>query len=229
MTLLSAPSSSVLESRWPGPASPPARKVLGVAAVAGAMAGVAVPTDRPGVGWLIAGIAIVVAVAVVQPRREASPTIAQWLWVGAAVALVAVGTFRAAEWLFALCVMTACVAAALALVPGRSVREMLFGLASVPFGVLRSMPWAARGIAELKRRSGGPRVRVAGSVVVTCVLVLVFGALFAGADATFASVVERIIPTIDGGSVFEAIVLAALRLPWPWARCTGWPHLRISA
>lgn len=217
MSLPSAPEITLprtlpppIATVWPGPTAPPAPSVLGWAAVAGAVAGIALPTDRAGIGWLIAAVAAVAAVALGHRDQSARPTIYRWLWTGAALALMAVGAVRASEWLFAMCAMTACVAGAFALAPGRTVRGMSLGLGAVLFAPVRAMPWAAKTIAELRRHTGNSSVRVAGSIAVTGVLVLVFGALFAGADAAFATVLGRLIPSVDGGSVFQWILLFAV-------------------
>jgi hypothetical protein len=205
--LLLPRSPALFGETWSGPATPPAPAVLSWAAGAGAVAGVSLTTDRAGVGWLVASAAVVLAVAVVGPR-SAKPTVRHWVWSGAGLALMAVGTVRAAEWLFPLCAVTACVARALALARGRSVRDMAMGIGAVVFAPVRAVPWVAKGVAEVRKRTGRGPARVAGTVAVTGLLVLVFGALFAGADAAFATVVDRVMPSVDGGSVVRWIVLA---------------------
>ena len=107
--------------RWTGPAAPPSETVLAAVAAAGLAFAVAVPTGSTGVGWLSA-VAVVLATAfavqwqasdldrALPPRSVTAPDVG---WITAAVALSAVGTVRAAEWLASLCLLAAAVAVSL--------------------------------------------------------------------------------------------------------------------
>lgn len=93
--------------------------VLLAAAAAGVLAAATIPLDRPGIGWLVMGVGVTVvtsvAVRALRPARRVHR-----LWAAATLALLAVGALRASEWLFVLCVLTACVTASLAMAGGRS-------------------------------------------------------------------------------------------------------------
>ncbi|HEV8559676.1 MAG TPA: DUF4173 domain-containing protein [Actinophytocola sp.] len=199
--LVLSPISPPLRTMWPGPGTPAAPVVLGGAGAVGVVAASLVPVDRPGLGWLLAGIAVTVAMLAVrrgQPR-PAEPSLARWLWSGTALALLAVGTVRASEWLFALCVVGACAAGSLGLAGGRTAGGVLAALAAGPVAALRGLPWAAHGLAVLRRPANA--VRLGRSVTLTVALVVVFGALFAGADAAFAHVLGMVLPTLDASSI----------------------------
>ena len=90
-------------------------------------------------------------------------------------ALLSAGGLRAAGWLFALCLPTAVICGALALAGGRSVRALVMAVLSVPIAVFRALPWASRGLAGVRGRTTSSALRVAAAVIVSLVLVLVFG------------------------------------------------------
>lgn len=189
------------------PAAPPAVLVAGLAA--GLVAANTVPLDRPGIGWLGAGLAVTVAVlAVGRTRARQAPGVrARVGWTVLALALLAVGAFRAAGWLFALCAVGACVAGSLAVYRGGSLGQVLRGAVGVPLLAVRDLPWLGRGVVALRGRGDARPARIALSVVVGLVLLVVFGALFAGADATFAHQLREILPTIRFTWVLVLVVV----------------------
>jgi hypothetical protein len=210
------PQPGFFETRWKGPSTPAGRIAL-VAALAGAVGGavggaVAVPLDRPGIGWLIAAVISAVGVGTVARRTGATVStedrIARLIWGAAALALMSVGTWRAAGWLFFCCLLASLGCASLAAAGGRSLRAMAVGALSVPIAALRSLPWLGRGLgAQLTalrhkpeealvgdgspapRKNRGGRIVLA--IILTVFLLLVFGALFASADDAFAELLSR--------------------------------------
>jgi hypothetical protein len=125
-------------------------------------------------------------------------------WTLLAVALTAVGTVRAADWLAALCLMAAAAAAALA-VARRSFRSLTMSLLAPVIAAMRALPWVARGM-----RTGPRRFVRAGAAVLSAGLVLlVFVPLLASADAAFSRVVEAVTPEIAVDSVVRWIFLFA--------------------
>lgn len=208
--LVLAPVSPPLRMLWPGPGAVAAPGVLGGAGVVGAAAAIAVPVDRPGVGWFVAGVAATVAVGAVRrgESRAVEPSLSRWWWTGVALALLGVGGVRASPWLFVLCLAGAAAAAATGLGGGRTLIGVVAGIAAGPAAVLRGVPWAVRGLAAVRRPAGA--ARLGRSVVLTVVLLVVFGALFAGADAAFAWVLSSVIPAVDGSSVVRWMVVFAV-------------------
>ncbi|GAA4678770.1 hypothetical protein Prum_043310 [Phytohabitans rumicis] len=171
--------------------------MLGAAAVTGVVAAASVPLDRPGVGWMVTGLAGTAALLTVSRRLRP-------LWTAATVALLGVGTFRAAGWLFALCLLTALVTASLAVVRGRSVPALLAAAHAVPVAALRALPWTAGGVAALARaRQGSSSVRTGAAVGVSALLLVVFGGLFASADAAFAELAGRVLPDLAVPTIFR--------------------------
>ena len=191
---------------WPPEAPPAPRSRAAVAATAGAavVAAVALSWDRLGVGWLLTALAVVAAVLISAYRGSAYGGWSRRAAVRAggavaAVALIAVGTVRAAGWLFALCVLMAGVVGCACLTDRWSVA----GLLAAPLRVVGSVPAALRRL--VRRAIGAPeqdrdafvRTLVAGLIAVA--LLAVFGFLLAGADAAFARVLIMLVPSVDGG------------------------------
>jgi uncharacterized protein DUF4153 len=104
-------------------------------------------------------------------------------WGVCALALASVGTFRAAGWLFFWCVVFAAVW-------------------SPVLAIFRAPAWIIRGVKS-PRPHEGPRIVVATAVSV--LLLIVFGGLFAGADAEFRHVLGSILPPLRASDIVQAI------------------------
>jgi hypothetical protein len=84
-----------------------------------------------------------------------------------------------------------------------------------PVAALRALPWAARGFAALHRPGPGrpAGTRIGATVAVSAVLLLVFGALFASADPTFARILRRTLPDVDTQTTVRWIFVALVAGP----------------
>ena len=196
---------------WPGPDRAAARQALAAIAGAGVVAAFAMVAGRPGLGWPIVALAVGTVAIMVARRRPAPGTV---LWGGAALALVTVAAVRDAGYLVWLCLLAAFGAGSLALSGGRTVRGLAAGASAGTVAPLRAMPWAVRGL--VRHRSAPRRARVGASVAVAVLLVVVFGALFASADHTFAALVDAAVPATNGVEVvaaaFRFLAVAAIAL-----------------
>jgi hypothetical protein len=187
--------------------------VLPASVAAGLGAVVLVPLDRPGLGWALAGLAVMAAV--VYSNRQSRPADATRhftrmspVWAAATLVLLAAGFVRASGWLFVLCVLAACVTGSLAVVGRRSVHSLLYDVFAVPIEALRSPPWIQRAVKlRPEGEESGARRRIALSVLASMVLLAVFIPLLSGADATFAHLVESMIPDLDAGTLFEWVLV----------------------
>ncbi|MEU5910714.1 DUF4153 domain-containing protein [Micromonospora sp. NPDC047527] len=150
------------------------------------------------------------AAATARPDATGAPgRAAQAAWAAATVALVAVGTVRAAGWLFVLCLLAAAVTATLAVTGGRSPLGMLVAATLPPAATVRALPWAVRGLS----RTGpvGPGIgRIVTSLAISAGLLTLFGVLFASADAVFADLVTGLLPNISPGGVLGWLVRLGL-------------------
>ncbi|MEU1982109.1 DUF4173 domain-containing protein [Nocardia sp. NPDC019395] len=206
--------------RWQRVAYPAG--AVSAAGIAGLVAAATLPLDQPGIGWLLAGSAAAAAVTVVhrRARRAADPERRApagpgrgwerlW-WAIAALALLAVGTFRAAGWLFVLCVAAAAVAGSLAVVGRRSAHGIFHDAFAVPLASFGAVAWAYTAQGRLRNGTGVRQRRLGVSVAVTVALLAVFVPLLAGADATFAAFVDGLIPRVDGDTVRRWVLVFLL-------------------
>ncbi|WBB65866.1 DUF4153 domain-containing protein [Micromonospora sp. WMMD812] len=121
-------------------------------------------------------------------------------WAAATIALVAVGSVRAAGWLFVLCVLAAAVTASLALTGGRTPLGILVSAVLPPAAAARALPWGARGLSASRPNAPGFG-RTLASVAVSIGLLALFGILFSSADAIFADLVTDLLPDISAPGV----------------------------
>ncbi|MDG4761286.1 DUF4173 domain-containing protein [Micromonospora sp. WMMD710] len=221
---------SLIERRWPGPSGPARPLVLAALTAAAVVGASTLTTIRPGLGWLVAALAstaALVTASVVRSRTSSSaaaapaPTatpaaadaarpgatgapgrVAQAAWAVATVALVGVGTVRAAGWLFALCLLAAAVTGTLAVTGGRSPLGMLLAATLPPAATVRALPWAVRGLRSGRPTGSGIEVgRIITSLAISVGLLLLFGVLFSSADAVFADLVTGLLPDISAPGV----------------------------
>ncbi|HKN54516.1 MAG TPA: DUF4173 domain-containing protein [Amycolatopsis sp.] len=210
-------TEGVLTRTLPPPKSavvPMPPSVLPAAALAGIAGAVLVPLDRPGIGWVLAGIATVVAVFVAdRMARGDNPkhfTVASAGWASLALALLAMGAVRASEWLFTLCVLAAVVTGSLAVAGKRTVNSLLYDVLAVPIEALRSIPWVARGLGRLTARRGGMAQRVLLATLATIVLLAVFIPLLNSSDEAFAQVMAALMPDLAADKIVRWVVVFAV-------------------
>jgi hypothetical protein len=169
--------------------------------VATAIGAVALPVWRPGIGWLLAGLAITAAIVVARSGADgggAGPTaahpgrVADLVWRGcaavAALAFLTMSFIRAAGWVVAICVVTSIVLASYALAGGRTWLGLVRGATALLPGTIRGLGWAAGDLRERGRPSNAGRVLV--GIVAGALLLLIFGGLFRSADPAFAELVH---------------------------------------
>ncbi len=208
------PQQPAVGHPMPAPRVPPRRRqvacpagVLPAAGVVGVIAAVTVPFDHTGIGWLLAGSATAVAVGTVHRRAADSGESVtgrrnrpgRW-WAAAALALLAVGTFRAAGWLFALCLIAAAVCGSLTLIGRPSVRGVFHDALAVPLASLGALAWVFAAQGRRRDSAGVRQVRLGVSAAATVLLLAVFVPLLAGADATFAAFIDGLVPPLDGAT-----------------------------
>ena len=184
----------------------PAGPALLAAVVAvGVAGGLTAVNNRPGLGLALTGIAaLALAVpALVRARRRFDLVL-----LALAALLLASLALRDAPWLVALLLLTAGLLAAVATSAARAAWAVLLVPVTAGLAALRAVPWVTRSLGDL---TGSHRARwgaLARSALATVVLLAVFTALFAGADAVFAAHLPRLTLDEAFARVFVALVVA---------------------
>ncbi|MGP3982802.1 DUF4153 domain-containing protein [Streptomyces sp. KR80] len=151
-----------------------------------------------GIGINLLIVAVPAALAAAFAAREAGRRTRPWtlVWAGGGLALLAVPAVRDAGWPTFLAMLAALALGSLALHGCRTWRGTLLGSVGVLGAVLPGARWAWQGLrqsSEGTRQRWAPVARPAGVAVL---LLAVFGALFAGADAAFADLLGSLVPDV---------------------------------
>jgi signal transduction histidine kinase len=182
--------------------------IVAAAAAAGVLAAAVLPDRDLGIGTSLVFAAVVGTVFAAGTTRAARR---RWTRLDAAdaalVALLLATLFvRDAEWITLLCLVAGLALTAVSSTRAASVLALLGTAAAVPLATLRGLPWLRRTLTPSSRvQAWLPAARTA---LVSAVLLLVFGALFASADALFASWVDALTPDITWNDLPARAVLA---------------------
>ncbi len=182
-------------------------------------------------------VAIPVTLGVYFAAGRAGRRLRPWtlVWGGGGLALLIVPALRDAGWPSFLAVVAALAVGSLALHGGRTWTGMLFGPIGLYTSLVTGPGWGWRGLRE---RTGGARGTVGPvlrAIVVAAVLLVVFGALFAGADAAFADLLADLVPdaSVSGGPwhalLFVIGVVGALAAAHTAAAPVRWDRVAVPA
>ncbi|MCY0953443.1 DUF4173 domain-containing protein [Streptomyces sp. H27-S2] len=226
----------------PAEAAPVGTATLAAALVAG-LASALLLGNGLGLGLLLA--VVPAAVAAYAAARTARRTARPWsvAWAVGCLGLLAIPALRDSAWPSTLAILAAVLLGALALHGSRTWPGILLSPIGFLEAAVSGVGWAWAG---LRSRSGVSRDRwlpVAKATAVAAALLLVFGALFASADAAFADLLGDLTPDVSVGDgpvrvvLFLAgtvLALAAARVaaaPMRWDRlkaAPGKPRSRVE-
>ena len=212
MTPVYVPAYQVYPGQtWPAVVGRPSTRVLVAVGGVGVVAAIMLPTVTPGLGWLVTVLAAVGGVGWAAWQRFTPVGRDWWLarweragWALLSVLLAAVCVLRSAGWLDTLALLGSVVAATLAVTGGRRLGELAFAVIAIPVAGLRGLPWLGRG-TRMVRHTEQRTARLVAAVLVGVLLLVVFGALFAGADAGFAQLLRDLTPRLDIASVLWSV------------------------
>jgi hypothetical protein len=212
--------------------------VLGTALLSSLLLG-----EGLGVNLLVVALAAALAAyfaATAAGRRPRPWTV---VWALGGLALLAVPALRDAGLPTFLALVSALALGSLALHGSRRWPGILFGPPGLVRGVGQGVSWGWRGLRERADGSRGRWMPVVRTVVVAAVLLIVFGALFASADAAFSDLIGDLSPDVsvsDGPWRFLLFALGLLgaltaahtaAAPLRWDRVTvkeGRPRARLE-
>ncbi len=190
-----APSSLVddlLGSFWPDRAVPGRVSVLLGALGVGLLAAIVLPYRDAGIGTflvLLAGGAVIMAASARGADRftQACAVIC--------VLLAAVTMLRDADWIIALSIVTGAVVTVCGVTGARTMPGFVLSGISGPLAGLRGLPWLGRTLGALT--GGGNAAALLRTAVWSAAGLLVFGLLFASADALFAEWADALVPDLE--------------------------------
>jgi hypothetical protein len=178
--------------RVPYPATP---SWLPYAALgAGSVAALAIPQQPPGLGTVLAVGAIVAALV---PAVRRSLTRSDLALGGLLVALLAMFAVRAAEWLLVLDLLAVAALGTVILYGAATWTAIAVAGVTLWTRLFPALPWLAAPFVRRRSAATTARFAVLRGVGLTVLLLLVFGGLFASADAAFASFASRLVPSSD--------------------------------
>jgi hypothetical protein len=180
---------------------------VGTATMVGMLA---LPVWRVGIGWPLAAFAVAGTALVARRLSKqdgGGSSVGGWhdrAWrIAAGVAallLAAVPAIRAAEWLAALCLMTAALLGSYALAGGRSWGGVLAGAVAIGPAAVRGLGWSV-GTARAERHWLG---RATAGLLVGTTLVVIFGLLFRSADPAFRDLLNGWLHEVEPETVARA-------------------------
>lgn len=189
---------AVFGSVWPERSLAARPRQVAAAAAVGLLAALVTPGRDWGIGTFVVLVALVGVVAAADPRLRTT----YHLTAGTLSLLLMTPLFLLdADWIVVLCLLAAFAVGSSALAEGRSLTGLAASTAAVPLAALRGLPWLGRSLAVAPgSRTWAPVVR---TVALSLLAVLVFGALFASADAVFARWADALVPDLTLGSLGE--------------------------
>jgi len=201
------PTPPGLSTFWP---DAPRRRpgIVAAAAAAGVLAATVLPQRNLGLGTSLVFAAVVGTVFAAGTTRASGRRWTRLDVLDAALVALLLATLfvRDAQWITVLCLLAALALAAVNSTKAASILALLGTAASVPLAAVRGLPWLGR---TLKPSSGVQAwLPAARTAALSAVLLLIFGALFASADALFASWVNALTPDITWNDLPGRAVLA---------------------
>lgn len=152
-----------------------------------------------GLGLNLLIVAVTCSAAAYFAAHQAGRRLRPWtaVWAAGGVALLAVPALRDAGWPTFLAVVAAIAAGSLALHGGRTWPGILLGALGLLNSLVLGVGWAWRGVRDRMSHSRGRWGTAMRTFTAAAVLLIVFGALFAGADAAFADLLGALTPDVS--------------------------------
>ncbi|MEV0492725.1 DUF4153 domain-containing protein [Streptomyces atratus] len=205
------------------------------AAVATALLSALLLGDGLGPNLLI--VAVPAALAAYFAAQAAGRRLRTWsaVWAVGGLALLAVPALRDAGWPTFLAVVSAVALGSLTLHGSRSWLGVFLGSVGLLSSVAGGLRWGMGGVRDRMTGSRGRWGVVFRSTVVAIGLLIVFGALFASADAAFADVLGNLIPDVSLGDapwrifLFAVGLVGALTAAYTAAAPVRWDDITIRA
>ena len=172
----------------------------------GLLAGIVLPFRDLGLGMFVVLLAAGAVILSFSVNRRSPFTLA---CAALCLLLAATVVVRDAEWIVVLCLMAGGAVCMAGLVNGRTLPAFMLAAMAWPLAGLRGLPWLGRSAQTVRGlRASAAALR---TVLWSLLGVVVFGLLFASADALFAEWAGAIVPDIELDSfVLRAFITVAV-------------------
>ncbi|MFJ9388795.1 DUF4153 domain-containing protein [Nocardioides sp. NPDC101246] len=199
-----APSvlDDIFGAYWPDSAVPGRFGLFIGAVVAGLLGGLLIPDRNAGLGTVIVMLAAGGVVMLAnEKRRSWFPVLCYVLF----ALLSSVAVLRDAEWLVALCLLTAVAVILCASTQAKTLLGIVLTGISWPLAGLRGIPWLGRTLTSVSGKGHG--AAVARTTVLSLLGLVIFGLLFTTADAVLGSWVDQFVPDVRPDTVAARIFM----------------------
>ena len=176
---------------WPEHGTPAKGAVLVGAVACGVLAAIVLPFRDAGLGTVLVLVACGGLVVAVSRNRRDPFTLGSAVLCGL-LALAAM--IRAADWIVALCFLAGAGLCIIAVTQARTMSGFVLSGVSWPLSALRGLPWLGRTLTRLTGLGQG--AAVLRTAVWSLLGLVVFGALFASADALVGEWVDAVLPDL---------------------------------
>jgi len=195
----------IFGSFWPERGVPARLWILLGSLGVGLLGGIVMPFRDLGLGTFLVLLAAGGVVLASSRRRDAFALTCA----GLCVLLAATTMIRDAAWITVLCLMAGAALCVCTVAGARTPLGFIISGLAWPLAGLRGLPWLGRTVARLTGL--GQRAAILRTVVLSLIGLLVFGALFASADAVVAEWWSDILPDLSlGTAVLRAFLTVAV-------------------
>jgi two-component system, OmpR family, sensor histidine kinase BaeS len=185
---------------WPDRGVPGRLSLLLGALGVGLLAAIVLPYRDAGLGTFL--VLLAGGVVIMAASRHGADRFTQGC-AGICVLLAAAPVLRDADWIIALSVVTGAVVTVCGVTGARTLPGFALSALAGPLAGLRGLPWLGRTLGALT--AGGQWAALVRTAVWSLAGLLVFGLLFASADALFAEWADALVPDLE----LESFVLRA--------------------
>lgn len=188
---------------WPEPPGSAALRVVIASVLVGILAGATMTFVGPGLAWTLV-LAAAGGAAYSSAKHRRDPFVVGATALG--VLLVVPLTLLDNAAIALLCVVAAIAVFLVAVTRAMTLSGFVLAGLSWPLASLRGLPWFGRSLRLVG--TGGRTPAVARTVALSLLGLVVFGALFASADALFASWVDAVVPNLTFGDLVVRVFVA---------------------
>ncbi|MDX6276134.1 MAG: two-component system, OmpR family, sensor histidine kinase BaeS [Nocardioidaceae bacterium] len=184
--------AAVFGSFWPEIEVPARTNVLLACAAVGVLAGLVIPEHDLGLGTFLVLMAAGATVFLTAKNRRDPFTISCAVF---CFLLSVPVVLRDADWIAVPCLLIGALLCAVGIARGRSLPDFVVAAAAAPMAGLRGMPWLGRTVRSVTGSGRAPAV--ARTAALSLAGLVVFGLLFASADAVFSDWVGKVVPDLS--------------------------------